>query len=223
MDLNSITSSTTGADKTGGASGSALSALNSDFDTFLTLLTTQLQNQDPTSPMDTNEMTQQLVQFANVEQQIAQNKNLEQLVSLQNANANSAAVAYIGHQVQVEGNTTDVTNEGTSWGYQFETAPESVTLNVLNEAGALVYSTEGETTAGTRHTLDWNLVDSSGGSLSPGSYTMNVSALDAAGEPIEALVDSTGLVSAVQTTPNGPRLLIGDDITVALAKIMKIL
>ena len=121
------------------------------------------------------------------------------------------------------GNTTDVTNQGTSWGYQFETAPDSVTLNVLNEAGALVYSAEGETTAGTRHTLDWNLVDSSGGSLSPGSYTMNVSALDAAGEPIEASVDSTGLVSAVQTTPNGPQLLIGDDITVALAKIMKIL
>jgi len=66
-------------------------------------------------------------------------------------------------------------------------------------------------------------VDSSGGSLSPGSYTMDVSALDAAGEPIEASVDSTGLVSAVQTTPDGPELLIGDDITVALAKIMKIL
>jgi flagellar basal-body rod modification protein FlgD len=222
MDLTALTS-TTNADKSGGASGTALSALNSDFDTFLTLLTTQLQHQDPTSPMDTNEMTQQLVQFANVEQQIAQNKNLEKLVGLQNTNANSAAVAYIGHQVQVEGNSTDVTNQGTTWGYEFETAPDSVTLNVLNEAGALVYSAEGETPAGTRHTLDWNLIDSSGGNLTPGTYTMNVSALNAAGDPIDAAVDSTGLVSAVQSTADGPELLIGDDITVALAKIMKIL
>ena len=220
MDLNPISSTSSTAPT---ASDSALSGLGSDFNTFLTLLTTQLQNQDPTSPMDTNAMTQQLVQFANVEQQIAQNKNLETLVGLQNSNTNSAAVAYIGHEVQVEGNTTDVTTNGTSWGYQFDVVPDNVTLNVLNEAGALVYSEEGETIAGDRHSFDWNLTDSSGGQLSPGQYTMNVSALTATGDPIDVQVDSTGLVSGVQSTANGPQLLIGDDIAVALAKIMKIL
>ena len=222
MDLNPI-SATTGTSTGTAASDKALSGLGSDFNTFLTLLTTQLQNQDPTSPMDTNAMTQQLVQFANVEQQIAQNKNLETLVGLQNNNANSAAVAYIGHEVQVEGNTTDVTSSGTTWGYEFDAIPEAVTLNVLNEAGALVYTEEGNTTAGTRHSFNWNLIDGSGGGLTPGNYTMNVSALDSAGQPIDVKVDSTGLVSAVQATATGPELLIGDDITVALAKIMKIL
>jgi flagellar basal-body rod modification protein FlgD len=221
MELNPTTSTTGSSGK--GGSTNALSALNSDFDTFLKLLTTQLQNQDPTSPMNTNEMTQQLVQFANVEQQIAQNKNLEKLVNLQNANANSAAVSYIGHQVQVEGNSTHVTADGTTWGYEFDKAPETVTLNVLNAAGAPVYSAEGETTAGTRHTFDWNLANSTIGALPPGKYTMNVSAFDAAGDPVKATVDSTGLVNAVQATDDGPQLQIGDDITVTLAKIMKIL
>lgn len=220
MDLSSLSAA-------GGASPSktenALTSLNSDLDTFLTLLTTQLQNQDPTSPMDTNEMTRQLVEFANVEQQIAQNKNLETLVGLQNDNANAGAVAYIGHEVQVEGNTTNVTAQGTTWGYQFDGVPENVTLNVLNDAGSLVYTEEGSTIAGGRHDFNWNLTDSSGGSLAPGNYTMNVSAIDAAGESLDVNVDSTGLVSGVQTTANGPQLMIGDDITVAIAKIMKIL
>ncbi len=223
MDFSTITN-TSGSSSTSKAdSSNALSTLNSDFDTFLMLLTTQLQNQDPTSPMDTNEMTQQLVQFANVEQQIAQNKNLEKLVALQNDNANSAAVAYIGHHVQVEGNSTHVTADGTTWGYEFDKAPESVTLNVVNEAGALVYSVEGETIAGTRHAFDWDLATSNIGALPPGNYTMNVSAFDAAGEAVKATVDSTGLVSAVQATTDGPQLQIGDEITVALAKIRKIL
>jgi flagellar basal-body rod modification protein FlgD len=220
MELNPL-NPTSGANPS--KTDNALTSLNSDLDTFLTLLTTQLQNQDPTSPMDTNEMTRQLVEFANVEQQIAQNKNLETLVGLQNDNANSAAVSYIGHEVQAEGGTTDVTAQGTTWGYQFDGVPEEVTINVLNEAGSLVYSEEGSTIAGGRHDFNWNLTDSSGGNLSPGIYTMNVSALDASGEAIDVNVDSTGLVSGVQTTANGPQLMIGDDITVALAKIMKIL
>lgn len=222
MDLNPL-SSTSGTSPAAAASDKALSGLGSDFNTFLTLLTTQLQNQDPTSPMDTNAMTQQLVQFANVEQQIAQNKNLETLVNLQSNNSNSDAVAYIGHEVQVEGNTTEVAAEGTTWGYQFDDIPANVTLNVLNEAGTLVYSEDGDITAGVRHGFNWNLTDSSGGALAPGKYTMNVSALDASGEPVDVNIDSTGLVSAVQATANGPQLLIGDDITVALSKILKIL
>ncbi|MDA9975574.1 hypothetical protein N9F34_01920 [Alphaproteobacteria bacterium] len=218
-----LTSLTAAADANSSKTDKALTSLNSDLDTFLTLLTTQLQNQDPTSPMDTNEMTRQLVEFANVEQQIAQNKNLETLVSLQNDNANSAAVSYIGHEVQVEGNTTNVTAQGTTWGYLFNGVPKNVTLNVLNEAGSLVYSEDGSTIAGSRHNFNWNLKDSSGGDLAPGDYTMNVSAIDALGESIDVSVDSTGLVSGVHATAEGPKLIIGDEITVTLAKIMKIL
>lgn len=219
MDVSALSSATSTSEN----SDTALAGLNSDFDTFLTLLITQLKNQDPTNPTDTNEMTQQLVQFANVEQQIAQNKNLETLVGLQSTNANSAAVNYIGHEVQIEGDTTEVTADGTTWGYELEGVPESVTLNVLDASGALVYSEEGEIVAGIRHAFNWNLTDNSGGTVSPGAYTLRVSALDATGDPVKSTIDSTGLVSGVQSSDTGPSLLIGEDINVALAKIRKIL
>ena len=70
--------------------------MSSNFDTFLTLLTTQLQNQDPLSPMDSNQFTQQLVQFSQVEQQINSNKNLESLISLTKNQTSVDAVSYLG-------------------------------------------------------------------------------------------------------------------------------
>ncbi|MCF6200472.1 MAG: flagellar biosynthesis protein FlgD, partial [Hyphomicrobiaceae bacterium] len=71
-------------------------SVTDNFDTFLSLLTTQLQNQDPTKPLDTNEMTQQLVQYSEVEQLLKSNKNLEALISLSSANTSMAMIGYVG-------------------------------------------------------------------------------------------------------------------------------
>jgi len=219
MTVNPLNSSTT---PTAAKTTEALSGLNSDFDTFLTLLTTQLQNQDPLNPMDTHEMTAQLVQFSQVEQQIAQNKNLESLIALQTASADASSVSYIGHDVQIDGKSTNVTEDGTTWGYTLGGTAEAVTLNVLNAAGSLVYSEEGEVTAGVRHSFDWNLVNNSGDPLAPGTYTLNVSALDADGDPITVTTDSTGTVTGVQSGDDGPERLVGDDVVVALSQILKV-
>src|SRR5665213_1167428 len=89
-------SATSGASSSG--SSSALS-FTSNFNTFLTLLTTQLQNQDPLSPMDTNTFTQQLVSFSEVEQQIDTNNNLQNLIQLQTANEAISALPLIGDQI----------------------------------------------------------------------------------------------------------------------------
>ena len=220
MEINPLAKSNSKPDAS--TANSALDKLTDDFDTFLKLLTTQLQNQDPLNPMDTHEMTAQLVQFTQVEQQVAQNRNLEKLVNLQTASADAAAVSYIGHKVQVEGGTTNVPLAGTTWGYEFETPPNSVTLNVLDGSGKLVFTADGETTAGIRHAFDWDLTDADGATLGPGSYTMNVSALDAEGKAITATVDSIGEVSGVQSSATGPELLIGNDIVVALSKVLKV-
>ena len=122
--------------------------LEDERDQFLTLFLTQLQNQDPTSPMDTNEMTNQLVQFTAVEQQIETNKSLASLVSAQAANTNAAAVNYIGEHVIFNGNNTNLTDDGASWGYLLESEANSTTVNVFNAAGDLVYSEEGQTGSG---------------------------------------------------------------------------
>ncbi len=82
-----------------GGQSQAAQQLAGNFDTFLKLLTTQLQNQDPMSPMDSNEFTQQLVAFSSVEQQINTNDNLQSLIALSLSQQASAAVNYIGHSV----------------------------------------------------------------------------------------------------------------------------
>src|ERR1017187_374086 len=95
---------------------SVASALNnnteiaSNFTTFLTLLTTQLQNQDPLSPMDTNQFTQQLVEFASVEQQMKSNDSLSTLVSLQQSAQTTSALQLVGATVVVNGATAPLAN-----------------------------------------------------------------------------------------------------------------
>src|SRR5689334_16773248 len=96
----------------GGASLSSTAdqTIAGNFQTFLTLLTTQLQNQNPLDPLDTNQFTQQLVQFASVEQQIKMNTQLQSLVSLQQTAQNSQALGFVGKTVTVKGATAPLTN-----------------------------------------------------------------------------------------------------------------
>ncbi|MEO0962032.1 MAG: flagellar hook capping FlgD N-terminal domain-containing protein, partial [Pseudomonadota bacterium] len=103
-----------------GAAASASSKLNTDFDTFLTLLTTQLKNQDPLEPLDSSEFTNQLVQFSSVEQNIATNQNLEQLLNLTFANFATDAVGYIGKEVVAESPTAILTNGTANWDYELD-------------------------------------------------------------------------------------------------------
>src|SRR6187551_402108 len=77
-------------------SQTANGTLAGNFQTFLTLLTTQLQNQNPMDPLDTNQFTQQLVQFAQVEQQLKQNDNLGKLINLETSSQAAIALGYVG-------------------------------------------------------------------------------------------------------------------------------
>src|ERR1700760_3589524 len=102
------------------ASGASLtstagSTLAGNFQTFLTLLTTQLQNQNPLDPLDTNQFTQQLVEFAGVEQQLKSNDQLSTLVSLQQTAQNTQALGFVGQTVSVDGSTQNLTNGSAAW------------------------------------------------------------------------------------------------------------
>ena len=97
-----MSGSITGTSATGAAAGGAGPRLSADLGTFLTLLTTQLRNQDPTKPMDTETLTQQLVQFASVEQQLVANRTLERLLSLQQAGQLAESAYLIGQRVVVQ-------------------------------------------------------------------------------------------------------------------------
>jgi len=173
-----------------GSSDSATQQLTGNMDTFLQLLTTQLQNQDPMNPMDSDQFTQQLVEYSQVEQQINTNTNLQTLISLQQGGAASGAVSYLGK-------TVSVTNGNAS-----------LTDGAANASGQTVYTGAGSTASGS-NTFDWNGQDSSGNQLPDGVYTLAVSAAASDGSAVQTSVSSTGVVSEVNMSGSTPELIIG--------------
>src|ERR1700756_4166435 len=108
--------STTNANGTS-SGASALNQLSGNFSTFLTLLTTQLKNQDPTSPMDSNQFTQQLVEYSQVEQQINTNTNLTTLISQGTTNAAAMTSSYLGKNVSITNGNASLSSGKANWTY----------------------------------------------------------------------------------------------------------
>src|SRR6266436_1261215 len=130
-----------------GSSGSTLSSttdatLAGNFQTFLTLLTTQLQNQNPLDPLDTNRFTQQLVEFASVEQQINMNTNLQSLITMQQTTEATSALQLVGSTITVGGNSATLSNASSTpatWSLTTST-PATATVTVTNSSGSTAYS-----------------------------------------------------------------------------------
>src|SRR5579863_8330734 len=104
------------------ANALASSQIAGNFQSFLTLLTTQLQNQNPLDPLDTNQFTQQLVEFAGVEQQLKTNDSLSTLVSMQQTAQATQALQFVGKTAVVAGNTAALTNSSATWEFNIPTA-----------------------------------------------------------------------------------------------------
>ena len=189
-----------GAAQVAAAEGSKSEAsqkkLEDDLSQFMTLLTTQLQHQDPLSPMDSTEFTGQLVAFASVEQQIYQNSNLEKLLSMQETSLLSGIVQYVGKQVEVPGSDLPLEKGNSEFSYTLNQKAASVTVNILDEYGQGVFVTQGEGTIGA-HRINWDGKDLSGNQLPDGLYQVVVSALDFNGDPIETPQTTVGTVTAV--------------------------
>jgi len=191
-----------------GTSSSAFNQLSGNFQTFLTLLTTQLKNQDPTSPMDSNQFTQQLVEYSQVEQQINTNTNLQTLISQGNSNAAAVTTGYLGKRVSVTNGNASLTNGTATWTYNLGTAAASTSLSVTNAAGTVVYSGPGSVNAGD-NTFTWNGQDNNGNQLSDGTYKLTVTATDPSGNAITSSVASAGTVGQIDMTGSSPKLVIG--------------
>lgn len=186
----------------------SMKQLSGNFSTFLTLLTTQLKNQDPTSPMDSNAFTQQLVMYSQVEQQIDTNTNLKSLISQGSTNAGAMAASYLGKKVSVSNGNAALTGGSANWVYGLNAAAASSTLTITNANGQAVWTGAGETTSGN-HTLAWDGKDTNGNTLADGTYKLTVTAKDAAGNSIASTVASAGVVSQIDMTGGVPKLVIG--------------
>lgn len=202
----------TGATQAQAASEKARTQLSGDFDTFLLLLTTQLKNQDPADPMDSAEFTSQLVQFANVEQAIATNENLEKLLDMNSHSEISNAASYIGKYVEAKGDSSRLQNGVAAFSYDLDAPAFEVEIVIKNDAGRIVYKGAGPTDAGKNDVL-WDgtsNVDGSGDMMPPGTYHLSVVAKDARQERVEATTYSTGFISAVDIVDGQAVYRIGD-------------
>ncbi len=181
-----------------------------DFDTFLQLLTTQLQNQNPLDPLDTNQFTQQLVQFSEVEQSIKANENLESLLEISAANIATAATSFIGKKVMIQSTTTDLTDGKAKWDFIAGSGATTATFTVRNEAGDVVWSEDKSIEHG-RDTFKWNGFDKDGNQLGDGRYSLTIDAKDADGEAVATAVEVSVMIDGVDFSGVEPVLLVGDE------------
>ena len=210
--------STIGAAKS--ASSAAADKLQTNYQDFLKLLTTQLQNQDPTAPADTNQLTQQIATLSQVEQQINTNKNLEKLISMFNTNSLSNSASYIGKQVESLGNKTMLESGRSTLAYDLDATANKVTINITNASGATVRTLEGTGTTG-RNEIVWDGKDGTGKQLEDGSYTFQITAKDAANADVKTTSYTIGTVSSLSTQNGVTNLMMGDT-AVALDKVLSI-
>ncbi|MEQ8196089.1 MAG: flagellar hook capping FlgD N-terminal domain-containing protein [Rhodospirillales bacterium] len=173
MILGGVSGSTSADPNT--QAGQAQQKLNEDLNQFLTLLITQLENQDPLDPMDSGEFTTQLVQFASVEQQIQQNANLEQLISLQSANLVTDMTNLLDTTIEATGQNFPLEGGQAEFTYALANNARETTVSIRNSAGLTVFTTPGEISAG-KHNFVWDGKDSLGNTLPDGQYTAIVNA-----------------------------------------------
>ena len=150
----------------------------SNFQDFLKLLTTQLQHQDPTAPLDTNQFTQQLVQFAQVEQQLATNSHLEKLIGVQETTQLTALTPLIGRTVEAESDEVALQDREARGAYTLRADATAVTLTIRDAAGRIVAQGPGEARVG-RQEFFWDGALANGKAAPDGAYTVTVQATGA--------------------------------------------
>jgi flagellar basal-body rod modification protein FlgD len=183
------------------------STIAGNFNTFLQLLTTQLKNQNPLDPLDTNQFTQQLVQFASVEQQINMNTQLTTLVSMQKATQNTQALSFLGSTATVDGATAQLTGGKATWSFSSD-KPATGTVTIKNATGSTVYSGTYPLNAGSQ-AFQWDGRGNNGALNPDGAYTMSITAKDATGSSVAISTEVRGTVDSVDLTQNPPVLSIG--------------
>jgi flagellar basal-body rod modification protein FlgD len=215
-------SGTTAPDGSSSGSKSAASGqqLQEDLNRFLNLLVTQLQNQDPLDPMDANEFTSQLVQFASVEQQIYQNANLEKLLNVAENGQVATMVNYLGTIAEASGNALPLDGGQAMATYTLGESVGSTTIAVKDAAGRVVFVAPGETAAG-RHTFAWNGDDGSGQALPDGAYSLEVSAKRRDGTFVDVTQTTFGRISGA-SVEGGQVLLFMGQIAVPMDEVLSV-
>jgi flagellar basal-body rod modification protein FlgD len=200
-------SSSSSSSSSSAANDLATQQIAGNFQSFLQLLTTQLQNQNPLDPLDTNQFTQQLVEFAGVQQQLNTNSSLATLVSLQQTAQSTQALTFVGKTATVSGSTTTMTNSQASWNLDIPSNC-TMTVTISNGSGQTVFTGNYSATAGNGQPFTWNGKGNDGTQWPDGQYKLTATAQDSSGNNVAVSTDVEGVVSSVDLTQTPPMLTI---------------
>ncbi len=184
----------------------ALSSLTSNYNDFLKLLITQLQHQDPTSPMDTNQFTSQLVQYSSVEQQINTNASLTQLIQLTQGGEILQSSSLVGKPVTVA--SDHITLQGGKGAVHFDTGTsQPVSIGVYTDAGVKLRDAALTSQPG-HNTWAWDGKDSQGNVVPDGAYrTVATTQLGGATQDLPFTI--SGTATGVQKSGNALKVELG--------------
>lgn len=187
--------------------------LFSNFETFLSLLTAQLKNQDPLSPVDSNQFTAQLTQMAGVEQQLLTNDLLTSLLAAQQGGGLAGASNYIGKEATAVWSATELADGKATWSYELAKDATSATVQVLDASGKVVWSGDAPDRSTGLHDFTWDGKTTGGGQMEDGGvYTLKVTAKDGSGATIDSQVLMRGRVTGVEMYDGQPYLTVGNSI-----------
>jgi flagellar basal-body rod modification protein FlgD len=194
-----------------GASGAPTTSnsteIASNFTEFLQLLTTQLKNQDPLSPLDTNQFTQQLVEFSQVEQQMKSNTQLSTLVSLEQTAQSTSALALVGATVVVNGATAPF--DGTSANWSLNVAkPATASVTIADSTGQTTFTGNFAVNPGVQN-FTWDGHGNDGRLWPAGSYTLTATGVDASGQSTAISTQVQAPVDSVDLSQSPPLLSVG--------------
>ncbi len=210
--MNTATATANAAARTAApvaAPAAAKTDLFGDFNTFLTMLTTQLQNQDPTSPLDTNQMTQQLVQFASVEQQISMNSTLSSLVSLQQTSQLTSAAPLMGQRIEIGGDRMTLQNGAAMLRLPSAGAATQARVQINDVASGRTLFESQQALGSAARDWSWDGRDANGRQLADGAYQVVVSGTNATGAAVPITATIIGTATGAERQGNDLKLSLG--------------
>jgi flagellar basal-body rod modification protein FlgD len=210
----------TGSTTTQTQINTGISRLADNEQTFLALLTTQLKNQDPLSPLDSNQFTAQITQMTGVEQQLTTNKLLQQLVDGKTGDI-SSAVGLIGKIAQASGSDAALKNGAATWNYSQAADAKNVTLQIKNADGTVIWRGTPSDLKKGDHAFTWNGKSDAGVAQPNGVYTLTVAAADASGTSVTVNQSLKGAVTGVEMK-DGVAMLTINGVQVPLSTITSV-
>jgi flagellar basal-body rod modification protein FlgD len=180
-----------------------------NYNQFLTLLTTQLQHQDPTAPLDTNQFTQQLVQFSQVEQQLKGNAKLDAIIANTGSTSQiSSLLGYVGLNATINSAQGVLKNGSATWTVSAPSSADNADVSISDANGRKIASYKQSLRAGDQK-ITWDGLDSNGNQVADGIYSIAVAGVNSAGTSFTATSKISTQISGIDSSSGSATLIAG--------------